>query len=204
MLSLDRQRQAQELLRQLDAALTADAGVEDAVQQHAIALRDNLFGAFQFIERESLQCRTLLVQTKRVEANQLQVQVRGRALLALLLDAELGYDQRTPGAAKPEPCARCYAVFAPPYHGLLRHYTVFASGEWRRTVFVSRGGALQSHSTTRPHPGLDAMVEEAADLLAQLCAVRPSWNALADDPGALSLDNLRDRGVTRRDPLGIG
>ncbi len=81
---------------------------------------------------------------------------------------------------------------------------MFASGEWRRTVFVSRGGALQSHSTARPHPGLDAMVEEAADLLAQLCAVRPSWNTLADDPGALSLDKLRDRNVTRRDPLGIG
>ncbi len=101
LLSLDRQRQAQELLRQLDAALTADAGVEEAVQQHAIALRDNLFGAFQFIERESLQCRTLLVQTKRVEANQLQVQVRGRALLALLLDAELGYDQRAPARLSP-------------------------------------------------------------------------------------------------------
>jgi hypothetical protein len=54
MLSLDRQRQAQETLRQLDEALTADLGVEEAVQQHAVALRDNLFGAFQFIERETL------------------------------------------------------------------------------------------------------------------------------------------------------
>jgi hypothetical protein len=204
MLSLDRQRQAQETLRQLDEALTADAGVEEAVQQHAVALRDNLFGAFQFIERETLQCRTLLVQTKRIEANQLQVQVRGRATLAIQLDAELAYDQRVSGQGKPELCARCYAVFAPPYHGLLRHYTIFASGEWRRTVFVSRAGATQAHATTRPNTGLDTLVEEAADLLAQLCAVRASWNALADDPGALSLDQLRDRTITRRDPLGIG
>jgi hypothetical protein len=204
MLSLERQRQAQETLRQLDEVLTADAAVEEGVQQHAVALRDNLFSAFQFIERESLQSRTLLVQTKRIEANMLQVHVRGRAPLALLLDAELAHDQRVPGAGKPEACARCYAVFAPPYHGLLRHYTVFASGEWRRTVFVSRAGATQAHATTRPHPGLDVALEEATDLLAQLCAVRASWNALADDPGSLALDQLRDRAVTRRDPLGIG
>lgn len=204
MLSLDRQHQAQETMRQLDDALTADATVEDAVQKHALALRDNLFGAFQFIERESLQCRTLLVQTKRIEANQLHVQVRGRTPLALLLDTELAYDQRVAGQGKPEPCARCYALFAPPYHGLLRHYTLFASGEWRRTVFVSRGGSVQAHATSHPQSGLDALVEEATDLLAQLCAVRPSWNALADNPGALTLDQLRDRNVTRRDPLGIG
>lgn len=204
MLSLDRQRQAQDTLRQLDDALTADAGVEEAVQQHALSLRDNLFGAFQFIERESLQYRTLLVQTKRIEANHLQVQVRGRAPLAILIDAELAYDQRVAGQGKPEPCARAYAVFAPPFLGLLRHYTVFASGEWRRSVFVSRGGVAHAHATTYPSAALEALLDEATDLLAQLCAVRSSWNALADDPGSLSLEQLRDRAVTRRDPLGIG
>jgi len=204
MISLDRQRATQAALRQLDEAMTVTAAAEEKLQKQSLELRDQLFGAFQFIERESLQGRTLLVQTNRIEASLLQVQVRGRPPLDLLLDAEPAYDHKNVGGGKPELCTRVYALFAPPQRGVLRHYTVFATGEWKRTVFVSRGGATSAHPTLLPAINSDALLEEATDLLAQLCSVHATWNTLAEDPATVSLDQLRDRQFVKRDPLGLG
>jgi hypothetical protein len=148
------------------------------------------------------------VQTRRADANLLQVQVRGRNPLALFLDTEMAYDHKVPpqpgAAGRGELAARLYALFAPPYQGVLRCYTIFASGEWKRAVYVSRAGALQAHVTLRSTISQDELLEEAADLLAQACAVHPTWASLSDTAPATSLDQLRDRQYVKRDPLGLG
>ncbi len=204
MISLDRQRTTQAALRQLDEAMTLSVATEEKLQKQSLEMREQLFGAFQFIERESLQGRTLLVQTNRIEAGLLQVQVRGRPPLDLLLDSEPAYDQKVVGQGKPELCTRMYAVFAPPMRGILRHYTIFASGEWKRTVFVSRGGSVNAHTSVLAAINSDMLLEEATDLLAQLCSVHATWNTFTDNPSTVSLDQLRDRQFAKRDPLGLG
>lgn len=204
MISLDRQRATQAALRQLDDAMTASAAVEEKLQKHSIDFRDHLFSAFQFIERESLQSRTLFVQTNRVESGLLHVQVRGRASLDLFLDSEAAYDSKHAAQSKPELCTRMYALFAPPQRGVLRYYTIFVTGEWKRTIFVSRGGTTNAHTTLQTAIAPETLLEEGVDLLAQVCSVHATWNTLAEQPAAVSLDQLRDRQFVKRDPLGLG
>lgn len=204
MFSIDRQRATQAALRQLDDAMTKSADILEKLQKHSVEFRDQLYGAYQFIERESLQSRTLLVQTNRVEANLLHVQVRGRPAMDLFMDAEVAYDQKLADQGKPELTVRLFALFGPPHRGLLRHYTIFTSGEWKRTVFLSRGGKLQALSTLRPEISPDTLIEEATDLLAQLCSVYPTWNNLDENPNSVGREQVRDRTFSKRDPLGLG
>jgi|HigsolmetaAR201D_1030396.scaffolds.fasta_scaffold20860_2 hypothetical protein len=204
MFSFDRQRATQAALRQLDDAMTKNADILEKLQKHTIDFRDQLYAAYQFIERESLQSRTLLVQTNRVEANLLQVQVRGRPAMDLFVDSEVAYDQRVADQGKPELATRLFALFGPPQRGLLRHYTIFISGEWKRTVFVSRGGKVQALSSLRSEINPDILLDEATDLLGQLCSVYPTWNPLNDDPNSVGREQVRDRSFSKRDPLGLG
>lgn len=204
MFSFDRQRATQAALRQLDDAMTKSADVLDKLQKHTIDFRDQLYGAYQFIERESLQSRTLLVQTNRVEANLLQVQVRGRPVMDLFVDSEVAYDQKVAEQGKPELATRLFALFGPPQRGLLRHYTLFASGEWKRNVFISRNGQIQVVSSLRNEINPDMLLDEATDLLGQLCSVYPTWNSLNDNPNNVGREQVRDRSFSKRDPLGLG
>ncbi len=197
MLGFEAQQQVQEELRRIDQALEQDLTHEHVIQEQAHNFREAIFSAFQFIENQSLQLQALLVQLQRLGAHQLRVQSKGRMPFILSLDTELAFDTRQTGegtAQGPlELTARMFVVLAPPNHGLLRHYTIFADGTWKRTTFTFVGGGVQVKSALLQRFSLDILVREAADLLGYVCLLHPTWANLMVSAETLTTDMLQER-----------
>lgn len=203
MLGFEAQQRAQEALRKIDQGLEQDIAAEDAVLNQAKLFRDGMFGAFQFIEREVLQLKALLVQMQRLDANQIRVQSKGRMPFVVSLDPEVAYDTRhtasqgqasegaTPGPV--ELSARLFVVFAPPFQGVLRYYTIFADGTWKRTTFTAGHGGMHARSALLQRFAPDILVLEAVDLLGYVCMLHPTWSTLEDRASSLTVDLLRER-----------
>lgn len=213
MLNFDAQQRAREALRRADEALVAQLALESEVTKQATSFRDTLFSAFQFVESEALALQELSVQLKRSDKNQLQVGSQGRPSFVLVLDTELAYDHnqqiasqgQAPAAENmPELAARIFAVLLPPNQGLLRHYTIFASGAWKRTTFTLASGGVQARSALVPRASPDVLVLEAIDLLGYAALVRPLWSPLVADAESFTPDLLRDRTRTRLHQSGLG
>lgn len=212
MLGIDAQKRLQETLRQIDTALVADSERIDAIGTQALTFRDALFGAFQYIERECLQLKALLIQLRRLEANQLQVQSKGRPAFIVMLDPEPAIDRKpapaSEGEARPaegnELAARLFAVLAPPARGLLRYYSIFSDGSWKRSVLVSGPSGIVAQQALVARFNEEMLTLEAADLLGQVVAAHTSWANLVPEAEQLGFELLRDHTVTRAHPLGAG
>ncbi|NJL33150.1 MAG: hypothetical protein HC893_03975 [Chloroflexaceae bacterium] len=188
MLNVDAQQRAREALRQVDQALANEAALEAEVRRQAQLFRDTLFGAFQFIEQESLQLRELLIKLQRGDANQLQIAPKGRPAFLLMVDPEIAFGSRAmgsrplnEGAAPVELSARLYAVMMPPSSGLLRYYTIFGDGVWKRTTFTAGPKGMQARHAQIGRIGADLLIREAIDLLGYACMVYASWATLTDE-----------------------
>jgi hypothetical protein len=179
MLSIETQQRATEAMRKIDQSLESDLAHQEAVQKQAHNFREALFAAFQFIERESLQLNAVLIQIKRLDANQILIQCKGRIPFALSLDPEVAYDIRSKGedvlTGSLELTARLFAVFAAPYHGVFRHYTIFADGTWKRTTFTYSKAGVQTRSMLLQRFNLDILVLEAVEMLGHTCLLHPIW-----------------------------
>lgn len=201
MLSMETQQRATEALRKIDQSLERDLAHQEAVQKQAHNFREAFFAAFQFIERESLQLNALLIQIKRLDANQIVVQTKGRIPFALSLDPEVAYDIRSKEdvlAGPLELAARLFAVFAPPYHGVFRHYTIFADGTWKRTTFTFSKAGVQTRSMLLQRFSLDILVLEAVEVLGHACLLHPTWLNLDERAESITLDTLRERDQVKR------
>lgn len=211
MLGVDAQKRLQETLRQIDTTLVADGERIDAIGTQAVMFRDTLFGAFQHIERECLQLKALLIQLRRLEANQLQVQSKGRPAFIVMLDPVPAFDHKpaaaTEGEQRPvehnELAARLFAVLAPPARGLLRYYSIFRDGSWKRSVLVSGPSGMVAQQALVARYNDEMLTLEAADLLGQVVTAHASWANLAPEAEQISFETLRDHAVTRTHPLGI-
>lgn len=215
MLGLEAQQRVNDALRRLDQALEADLHLENGVQQQAQSFRDTIFAAFQYLERESLQLKALLVQLRRLDANQLQVQARGRTSFILALDPELAYDRKAQPAQQgqpaeaappnpPELAARVFVVLAPPFQGLLRCYTIFGDGAWKRTAFGMGPNGIYAQSALLQRFSSDVLVMEAIDLVGQASTLHPTWAGLVPFAETLSADALRDRTRVKVHLTGLG
>ncbi len=207
MLGFDAQNRVNEALRRIDQALAADMELEQAVQQHAQNFRDTIFAALQYIERESLQLKALLVQTRRLDANQLHVQIKGRGAFVASIDPELAYERKTQAEAtaqsQPELAARLFMVLAPPYHGLLRHYTIFGDGTWKRTTFSMGANGITAQSALLQRFSPDVLVLEACDLIGYVSTLHPSWTGLAQSAETLTAETIRDRLRVKSNLMGL-
>lgn len=213
MFGFDAQQRVQEALRRIDQLLVADLELEEQIQKQAVEFRDMLYGAFQYFERESMHSKALFVQCKRLEANQMQVQSKGRPACILALDSEPAYDRKTQPAGEPgsepqpnsiELAARLFAVMVPPQVGLLRYYTIFADGSWKKTTFALGQGGVHAQSVMLQRFSPDTLIMEGTDLLSQLCLAHPVWAGLAATAESFSLETLRDRSKVKLHPTGLG
>jgi hypothetical protein len=211
MLSNDAQQRAREALRKVDQMLAANVEAENTLEKHAFSFRDNMFAAFQFIESESMTMKELQVQIKREDKQQLRVASRGRAPFMLYMDNEAAYDSRPYAAAQDQPAEtsielahRLFAVFAPPHVGLLRYYTVFADGAWKRTTFVPGPEGAQVRSAMVQRSSIDVLVLEAIDLLGYACTVHPTWEPLAAAAEQVTLAELHERERVKGHLTGLG
>lgn len=207
MLGGDAQQRVREALQKLDLALAEDTARTKEIQEQATRFRNMFFGAFNFIEQEAVQLRELLLKLQRQDANQLQVLPKGRAHFLIQLDTELAFEHKPHARSRgvtetlqsrtPELGARLFAVFMPPYRGLLRSYTVFLDGSWKRTTYTLFAGKVQAKSTLVPRFNPEMLVMEAIDLVGYACLVHPIWAPLADEATSFGVDALRDRTRTK-------
>lgn len=215
MINFEAQQRARNELRKVDQALAAEMEKENAVRTQAEGFRDGFFGAFQFIEQETMTMQELQVQLMRSEKNQLRVQSRGRLPFMLVLDPELAYDRRPTHAEQgqageqapqpaPELTVRVFALLGAPYQGLLRYYTVFPDGTWKRTTFASGAHGIQGRHTMLQRFSADILVLEAINLLDYVCRLHASWAPLAAEAETLTAEDLRDRTRIKMHLSGLG
>lgn len=212
MLGADAQKRVLETLRRIDGTLLADTERIEAISKHTLTFRDALFGAFQYIERECLQLQALLIQLRRLDANQLQVQSKGQPAFILMLDPEPAYDrkpapatgeQEAPATESNELAARLFVVLAPPARGMLRHYSIFGDGSWKRSLVVVSASGTTMQQALVPRYNDEMLTLEAVDLLGQVVTAHASWANLAPEAEHLTCEALRDHNVTRAHPLGM-
>jgi hypothetical protein len=213
MLNLEAQQRAREALRRADQALAALVEAESNVQKQADTFRENVFSAVQFLENESMTLQELQIQARRPDKNQLQVQSRGRQPFALIMNAEPAYDIRpapagqateAPPQSSTELAARMFAVFLPPNRGLLRYYTIFADGAWKRTTFVPTSGGVQTRSTLVPRATPDVLILEAVDLINYAFTVHATWDSLAAEAETMTVEAIQDRTRVKAHASGLG
>jgi hypothetical protein len=215
MLSLEAQQRIRETLRRLDQSLANAASVENELVKQAQGFRDTFFGAFQFIENESMALQEIQVQAKREGKQQLQVTSRGRPSFMLIMDSELAYDSKPPPAGQGqaeegasqstiELGARIFAVLTPPYQGLIRYYTIFVDGSWKRTTFALTANGARPRSALVPRATPDVLTLEAIDLLGYACMVHPTWNSMANEAEMFTLEGIQDRKQTKTHLSGLG
>lgn len=216
MLNFDAQRQIRDVLREVDNALAVTIAAEEEVRKQAQSFRDYLFSAFEFIEGESLNYNEIQVQIRRIDNHSIQVQSsKGRMPFILCLNPELAYDSKpmisgqeqksevTPPVTV-ELAARLFAVFAQPYKGLLRYYTIFADGMWKRTTFTISQGRIISYNTPVARFSAELLAREAVDLLGYVCTIHPTWDNLAPRAEAFTRDMLDDRDQIKIHLTGLG
>jgi crotonobetainyl-CoA:carnitine CoA-transferase CaiB-like acyl-CoA transferase len=211
MLSFEAQQRAREALRKLDQALGAAITVEGELQKHAEGFRETMFSAFQFLEGESMSLQELQVKMQRTDKQQIHVQSKGRYPFILMLDPEAAYDTRPPAqgqsaeaAPAPELAARMFAVLAAPYQGVLRYYTIFADGTWKRTTFAASASGVQTRSALVGRYTADVLVLEAVDLLGYACTMHPTWDPLNEAAETLNIEGLRQRTTVKTHLSGLG
>lgn len=211
MLSFETQQRIREALRRSDQLAAADAATEHEVQKQAQGFRDNFFAALQFIETESMTLQEVQVQIKRIDKQQLQVQLRGRPTLMVVFDPEMAYDHKPqPRAAGQAPesvvelAGRLFVVFAPPYQGVVRYYTIFSDGTWKRTTFTATGSGVQTRSTLVPRSSPDVLAMEVVDLLGYVSTLHPAWSDLTADVETIGLEAVRDRTRVKIHLTGLG
>lgn len=203
MLGSDAQQRVREALQKLDLALAEDTARGAEIRKQATRFRDLFFGAFNFIEQEAVQLRELLLKLQRQDVNQLHVLPKGRAHFLLHLDTELAFEHKPHAASRgvtetlqsrtPELSARLFAVFMPPHRGLLRAYTIFLDGSWKRTTYTLFAGKVQAKSTLVPRFNPEMLVMEAIDLVGYACLVHPIWSPMAEEASTFGVEALRDR-----------
>jgi hypothetical protein len=214
MLGSEAQQRVREALRKIDQSLAGMVAHEEEVLKHAQAFRDSLFGAFQFIESESMTMQEMQLQVKREGKQQLQVTSRGRPSFMLVFDPELAYDVKPPlpaaqgGEAQQHAtrdlAARLFAVFTAPNQGLLRYYSLFSDGSWKRTTFAVTAEGVQPRSTLVPRATPDILALEAIDLLGYALTAHATWSPLAEEAETLTMNTLQDRTRTRIHLSGLG
>jgi hypothetical protein len=211
MLSFEAQQRAREALRKVDQALGAAIALESELHKHAEGFRETMFGAFQFLESESMSLQELQLKMQRTDKNQVHVQSKGRYPFILMLDPEAAYDTRPAAQGQsaeqtpaPELAARLFAVLAAPYQGVLRYYTIFADGAWKRTTFTASASGVQTRSTLVGRYTADVLVLEAVDLLGYACTMHPSWDPLTDSAETLNIEGLRQRTNVKTHLSGLG
>lgn len=211
MLTFEAQQRIRESLRRADQAAAADAAVEHEVQKQAQGFRDNFFASFQFIETESMTAQELQVQIKRLDKQQLQVQLRGRPTMLLVFDPETAYDYKPQmqstsqtGEGVLDLGGRLFAVFAPPHQGVVRYYTIFGDGTWKRTTFAIGASGVQARSTLVPRSTPDVLAMEAVDLLGYVGTLHPMWSDLTADVETITHESVRDRTRVKVHLTGLG
>jgi hypothetical protein len=215
-LGLEAQERSREALHQLDQALRTDRAQQESARQQGRTFHEHVYGIFELLERESLSLKEVFLTLQRVDDYEFEVTNKGYRPFKLVRDAELAFDNKTLPAAqgqedegKPrvsiELAARIFVVFSPPHQGLLRYYTVFGGGAWKRTTFsLGSGGGLHTHSALVPTLSPDVLVLEAIDLLRVACTSHPTWANLAGQAESLALERLRDRTCVKTHLSGLG
>ncbi len=206
-LTVEGQQRARDALKKLDQDLATNKETIEAVKAQAQRFRDTFFETFDVIERESLSLNDVMLKMQRIDKDQLQVTNKTYPPFLLILDPELAYhprplanDQDTGGKPRQvtELAARLFAIYEPPNCGLLRYYTIFGDGSWKRTTFSVRAdGALHSQSALAPASSADILTLEAIDLLSKACTVHPTWAELATESDTLTEERLRERSFVK-------
>lgn len=211
MLTFEVQEQIREALRSVDVALASLISVEATVRKQAHEFRDYLFSAFVFIENESLKYQEIQVQTKRIDNNQLQVRASKESMPFLLyLDPEVAYDGKPSidgsegESVRAELAARLFVLFAPPAQGIVRTYTIFGDGVWKRTTFGLSQGRVVGYHTTVPRFHEELVMREAVDLLGYICMMRPTWDSLSGRAETMTSDMVHDRSQVKIHLTGLG
>ena len=88
--------------------------------------------------------------------------------------------------------------------GLLRHYTIFSDGAWKRTMFGLTTNGVQEKPMLVPRFSVDSVVLEGINLLGQVCTLHPSWENIAAQSETLSVDDVRDRTKMKKRLTGLG
>jgi hypothetical protein len=206
-LSVEGQQRARDALKKLDQDLATDKETIEAIKTQAQRFRDTFFESFDVIERESLSLNDVMLKMQRIDKDQLQVTNKNYPPFLLILDPELAYhprplanDHDTGGKPRQviELTARLFAIYEPPNCGLLRYYTIFGDGSWKRTTFSVRAdGSLHPQSALAPASSADILTLEAIDLLSKACTAHPTWAELATASDTLIAERLRERSFVK-------
>lgn len=202
MIGSQAQKAAIDALRRLDNQLVAELDEISRVRDQAGRFRNLLFEALAWAEEQCFQLKVLQIKTKRDEAGLMRVEIKERLPIALFLDPEPAVEFDL-GAQAPELVGRLFVTLAPPVPGLLRQYTVTASGAWRRTTFAKdRGGQVTSKVVAAPSFTAEMLLLESVDLLSYVSTLRFGWPDYAARAASLGLEELRDRARNRDAAVG--
>jgi hypothetical protein len=209
-LGLEAQKRAKEAFQRLDKAITADREIQSTIQTHARDFLGTMYQVFEYIERESLTLNDVFVSMQRIDDNQFEAKNKHYPPFTMLLDRELAYDSKPVTDAEQktrwivELAARVFVVFSPPLQGVLRSYTIFADGSWKRTAFVASADGVHTQSALLPNASPDILVMEAIDLLGLTCTHHPTWASIAAVADTLTLEQLADRTLIKTYLTGLG
>lgn len=214
-LGLEAQERSREALQRLDQTIRADREQVEAVRQQGRTFHEHAYGVFELLERESLSLKEVFLTLQRIDDYEFEVTNKGYRPFKLLRDTELAFDSRPlpavqgqEGESKPrwstELAVRIFVVFSPPHQGLLRYYTIFGGGAWKRTTFSLGSDGVHTHSALVPTLSPDVLILEAIDLLGTACTSRPTWANLASQSEALTLERLRERTCVKTHLSGLG
>ncbi|NJN67431.1 MAG: hypothetical protein HC884_12325 [Chloroflexaceae bacterium] len=214
-LGSEAQKRFREALRRLDHAIQTDRETQEQIWERARTFISTFYQVFELIEQESLVLEEVLVKMQRIDDNQFEVSNKNYPTVRLMLDTELAYDTRPVSASQvppgersppwvPELSARMFAIFSPPYQGLLRSYTIFADGSWKRTTFALGSGGVHAQSALVPTTNPNVLVLEAIDLLTVVCTHHPTWANLAAVADTLTMEHIRERSCVKLHLTGLG
>ncbi len=212
---IDAQQRAREALKRVDNAITKDLEVQEEILKKAREFHSTLYESFEFIGQEGLLLEEIHLTVQRLDSDQYQVANRNHKVFLMILDPEVAYDSKPmsvgenqSGEGTPrwsvELAARVFVVFAGDDAGLLRYYTIFADGTWRRTVFALGSGGVQQQSALVPQFSADVLLLEAIDLLGYVCTLHPTWVNLASVAETLTVEKVRNRMMVKVHPTGLG
>jgi hypothetical protein len=218
MLSLEIQKRAEELLRKLDQAVTDDLDLQSTLREYGRSFRDYLYQSFEFIHNKSLPLNEIDVKIQRIDSYQFTIEPSKGPSFRIFLDEELAYDSKPAtqqeggeSAEKQEKqrwmldlAVRIFVIFESPQQGLLRYYTIFPDGLWKRTVFTLGANGVTTQSVIVPQFSHDVVAMETLDLLKSVYLLRPSWANVAPIAETCTLNQLKDRTVVKHHLTGLG
>lgn len=210
VLGSEAQKRAREALLHLDKAIAADRQEQTAVREQARAFFETMYAVFEYIERESLTLNEVLLSMQRIDDEHFEVKNRHYPPFTLLLEQELAYDSKPSSDPeqktrwKVELAARIFIVFSPPLQGVIRLYTIFSDGSWKRVRFVVTPEGVQSQSDLLTDAKPDTLLFEAIEVLNLVCTRHPTWANIASIADTLRIDQLAERSITRTLLTGLG